>query len=242
MAYDAAGHQGTDKTIARLSDFTYWVGMAKDASHYCSHCVICQKVKAPTRPPAPLQPIVTRRPWEMVGVDILKVPMSSKGNQYLLVAQDYFSKWPFAIALPDQKAATIVQVLRDHVFTVVGPPRRLHSDQGRNFESHILSELCKAFGVEKSHTTPYHPMGDGLVERMNRSLLGLLRTMTERQSDWEDHLQLLLFVYRTPSIQLRNCPLLKCCLEVTRPIFICHHHLLQHHQTQAITAVNFNAS
>ena len=197
MAHDAAGHQGTDKTIARLSDFTYWVGMAKDAGHYCSHCVICQKVKAPTRPPAPLQPIVTRRPWEMVGVDILKVPMSSKGNQYLLVAQDYFSKWPFAIALPDQKAATIVQVLRDHVFTVVGPPRRLHSDQGRNFESHILSELCKAFGVEKSHTTPYHPMGDGLVERMNRSLLGLLRTMTERQSDWEDHLQLLLFVYRT---------------------------------------------
>ena len=53
----------------------------------------------------------------MVGVDILKVPMSSKGNQYLLVAQDYFSKWPFAIALSDQKAATIVRVLRDHVFT-----------------------------------------------------------------------------------------------------------------------------
>ena len=197
MAHNAAGHQGTDKTIARLSEFTYWVGIAKDAGHYCTHCVTCQMAKAPARPPASLQPIVTRRPWEMVGVDILKVPMSSKGNQYLLVAQDYFSKWPFAIALPDQKAATIVRVLRDHVFTMVGPPRRLHSDQGRNFESHILSELCKAFGVEKSHTTPYHPMGDGLVERMNRSLLSLLRTVTERQSDWEDHLQLLLFAYRT---------------------------------------------
>ena len=57
----------------------------------------------------------------MVGVDILKFPMSSKGNQYLLVAQDYFSKWPFAIALPDQKAATIVRVLQDQVFTLVGP-------------------------------------------------------------------------------------------------------------------------
>ena len=81
---------------------------------------------------------------------------------------------------------------------MVGPPQRLHSDQGRNFESHILSELCKEFGVEKSHTTPiipHHPMGDGLIERMNRSLLSLLRTLTERQSDWEDHLQLLLFAY-----------------------------------------------
>ena len=69
MAHNAVGHQGIDKTIARLSDFTYWVGMAKDAGHYCTH----QMVKAPARPPASLQPIVTRRPWEMVGVDILKV-------------------------------------------------------------------------------------------------------------------------------------------------------------------------
>ena len=92
MAHSAAGHQGTDKTIARLSDFTYWVGMAKDAGHYCTHCVTCQMAKAPTRPPASLQPMVTSKPWEMVGIDILKVCMSSKGNQYLLVAQDHLSK------------------------------------------------------------------------------------------------------------------------------------------------------
>ena len=80
--------------------------------------------------------------------------MSSRGNQYLLVIQDYFSKWPFAILLPDQKAERIVRALKDQVFTLVGPPQRLHSDQGRNFESYILSELCKAFGVTKSRTTP----------------------------------------------------------------------------------------
>lgn len=67
MAHNAVGHQGTDKTTARLSDFTYWVGIAKDAGHYCIHCVTCQMVKAPARPPASLQPIVTSRPWEMVG-------------------------------------------------------------------------------------------------------------------------------------------------------------------------------
>ena len=79
---------------------------------------------------------------------------------------------------------------------MMGPPWRLHSDQGRNFENHILSELCKVFGVEKSHTTPYHLMGDGLVKQINHSLLSLLRTLTERQFEWEDYLQLLLFVYR----------------------------------------------
>ena len=98
--------------------------------------------------------------------------------------------------MPNQKAERIVKILQDKVFTLVGPPQQLHSDQGQNFESHILSELCKAFQVTKSHTTPYYPMGDGLVERMNRSLLNLLQTFTQ-QGDWEQHLQLLLFVYCT---------------------------------------------
>ena len=64
----------------------------------------------------------------MVGEDVLKVQMSTKGNQYLLVAQDYFSKWPFSKLMPDQKAERIVQILKDDVFTVVGPPQKLHSD------------------------------------------------------------------------------------------------------------------
>ena len=146
-AHDKAGHQGTDRKMARLSEIAYWVGIAKDVGYYCNHCTTCQITKAPASQPAPLQPIVASQPWEMVAVDILKVPMSSRGNQYLLVIQDYFSKWPFAIPLPDQKAERIVQALKDQVFTLVGPPRRLHSDQGRNFESYILLELCKAFGV-----------------------------------------------------------------------------------------------
>ena len=130
-------------------------------------------------------------------VDILKVPPSGAGKQYVLVVQDYFSKWPFAFAMTDQKADRIVQLLKDNVFALVGPPTKLHLDQGRNFESCILSDLCAAFEVTKSCTTPYHPIGDGLVERMNRSLLNLLRTYTDSRHDWEEHLQLFLFFYQT---------------------------------------------
>lgn len=196
-AHDESGHQGADRTMARLSETAYWIGMGKDVSSYCNRCFTCQRTKAPTTFPAPLQPVVASRPWELVAVDILKVPMSHQGKQYMLVVQDYFSKWPFAIPLSDQKADTIVRILKDQVFTLMGPPQRLHSDQGKSFESHILSELCRAFGVTKSHTTPYHPMGDGLVERMNRSILNLLRGLVEKEGDWEEHLQLLLYVYRT---------------------------------------------
>ena len=196
-AHEHAGHQGAERTLDRLMQNAYWVGMARDVAQYCSHCIKCQTTKACPGVPAPLQPVIASRPWELVAVDVLKVPMSLQGNEYILVAQDYFSKWPFAVPMRDQKAERIVRILKDQIFTVVGPPEKLHSDQGRNFESYILSELCKAFRITKSRTTPYHPMGDGLVERMNRTLLSLLRTYTESHGDWEEHLQLLLFAYRT---------------------------------------------
>ena len=197
LAHEDSGHQGIDRTMSKLSGMAYWIGMRKRVADQCKFCVKCQMCKAPAPKPAPLQPVLATRPWEMVAVDVLKVPVSTNGNRYLLVAQDYFSKWPFAMAMPDQTAERIVRILRDEVFTLVGPPQKLHSDQGRNFESRIIADLCKAFGVKKSHTTPYHPMGDGLVERMNRSLLTLIRTHVERDDQWEEHLQLLLFMYRT---------------------------------------------
>jgi len=80
---------------------------------------------------------------------------------------------------------------------VVGPPAQLHSDQGCNFESHILSELCKAFKISKSCTIPHHPMADGLVECMNRTLLDVLHKYTHREGDWKEYLQLLLYIYCT---------------------------------------------
>ena len=73
----------------------------------------------------------------------------------------------------------------------------LHSDQCRNFESTMLCETLKAFGVEKSRTTAYHLQDDGMVERFNRSLLQLLRSYVESQNNWERYLPLVLYVYRT---------------------------------------------
>ena len=76
-------------------------------------------------------------------------------------------------------------------------PDIVHSDQGRNFESTVFHQTLEAFGVHKSRTTAYHPQGDGLVERFNRTLLQLLRTYVEKKEEWEKYLPLALFAYRT---------------------------------------------
>ena len=73
----------------------------------------------------------------------------------------------------------------------------MHSDQGQNFESNLLKQTLEAFGTSKSRTTAYHPQGDGMVERFNRSLLQLLCMYVEEESDWERFLPLILHAYLT---------------------------------------------
>ena len=198
MGHDspAAGHQGTLKTLERIRREAYWVNMAQDVDRHCRECATCQKSKLPMPVRSPLTNIPVGRPWQMIAIDILEVPVSTKNNRYLLVIQDYFTKWADARPLPDQTAIRITAELVK-LFCTYGVPEIVHSDQGRNFESSIVQSTLDAFGVKKSHTTPYHPQGDGMVERFNRSLLQLLQTYVERQEDWEQYLPLALYAYRT---------------------------------------------
>ena len=132
----------------------------------------------------------------MVAIDILQVPVSTNNNKYLLVMQDYFTKWADAKPIKDQTAATISAELVK-LFCTYGIPEIIHSDQGANFESTLIEQTMEAFGIKKSHTTSYYPERDGMVERFNRSLLQLLRTYVEKREGWKKYLPLALFAYRT---------------------------------------------
>ncbi|KAL5500473.1 hypothetical protein EMCRGX_G012040 [Ephydatia muelleri] len=113
----------------------------------CKECTIYQWTK-PTAPKrAPLFTIPVGRPWQMVLVDIVEVPVSRNYNRYLSVVQDYFTKWADASPIPD-----LTRELID-LFAGCGVPEIIHSDQCRNFESTIFRQTLAAFGVKKSRTT-----------------------------------------------------------------------------------------
>ncbi len=113
QAHDApsAGHQGIAKTLHRLRQEAHWVGMAKEVDRHCQECITCQQTKPYLPRKVPLMSMPVGRPWQSVAVDILKVPLSTANNQYLLVVQDYFTKWAEAIPLPDQTASRITAEL-----------------------------------------------------------------------------------------------------------------------------------
>lgn len=85
---------------------------------------------------------------EHVGVDILgPVPLSTKGNRYVLVAMNYFTKWPDAYVVPNQSAITTARVLVDEMFCQFGTPEEL---QGWNFEAEVFAAVCERLGVKKT--------------------------------------------------------------------------------------------
>ena len=89
----------------------YWVGMLHDITAYCENCSVCQAYEQPSPQKAPLFNIPVEKPWKMITVYILQVPLSSQNNCDLLVIQEYFTKWVKAILLPDQIAKQVIEEL-----------------------------------------------------------------------------------------------------------------------------------
>ena len=195
-----AGHLGMDKTLARLKERFYSPGHYNDVENWCRNCAKCAMRKTPApKARAPLQSIKAGYPMQIVATDILgPFPESTNGNNYILVVGDYFTRWVEAYAIRNQEAVTVANKLTNEFFFRFSPAEQLHSDQGRQFESQVIAEVCKLLGIHKSCMTPYHPQSDGMVERFNRTLLNMLATTAEKHPfDWESQLRPLCLAYNT---------------------------------------------
>ena len=120
-------------------------GHISDVYSISGHRFHCARRKSPAKKGrAPLQQCPVGAPLEKVAMDILgPLPETDRGNIYVLIVGDYFTKWMEAYPLPDQKANTIARVFVEKCICRVGVPRELHTDQGRNFEAGVVQGVCK---------------------------------------------------------------------------------------------------
>lgn len=203
-----AGHFGVSKTLRRLRQGFYWGQIRRDVEDFCRRCDLCTAHKGPPdQSRAQLQQQLVGAPMERVAVDVMgPFPRTDRGNRYVLVAMDYFTKWPEAYAIPDQEAVTVADALVEGMFSRFGAAEVIHSDQGRTFESGVFSAMCERLGMQKTWTTPLRPQSDGLVERFNRTLAKQLAILTgEHQRDWDMHLPLVLMAYRSAVQDSTSC-------------------------------------
>jgi len=106
-----------------------------------------------------------------VAVDLARpMPLSARENTWILVLTDHFTRWADALAIPDESAPTVARASDQYVFCYLGLPEQIHTDQGAQFQSQLMGDLCRIWGVNQSRTTPYHPQGNRVVEGNNRML------------------------------------------------------------------------
>ena len=195
------GHLGQTKTLAKVRQRFYWYGMSADVRSYVRQCNVCASKKSPAKVRRGLlQQYPVGSPMQRVALDILgPLPETNQGNKYVLVVEDYFTKWVEAYAIPDEKAETVAQTFVSEFVSRFGVPVKLHSDKGRNFESRTFAEMCDILGIRKTRTTPYNPKSDGMIERFKRTLLGMISVMIDphkRQRDWDEKVKFATSAYR----------------------------------------------
>ena len=194
------GHLGVRKTLSKIKQRYFWYKMRQDVKFWCTKCDICASKKAPCKKPkAPMKQYLVGAPWERMAIDILgPLPISVNNNRYLMVVQDYFSKWTEAIPIPDTEAVTVAKKFVERIVTIFGVPLSIHSDQGSNFESNVFKEMCIILGIHKTRTTPFRPKSDGMVEKSNSTIETMLSAfVSKHQRDWDEYIYLLMLAYRS---------------------------------------------
>ena len=125
--------------------------------------------------PALLGTIKATQPFERISWDIIgPLLITPRGNQYILVVTNVFTKWVEAFPLPSTTAVTIAIVLTNEVICWYGVPTHLHSDQGANLCSAVIQELSRLLAIHTTTSSAYHLECNGQVERFNRTLEAML--------------------------------------------------------------------
>ena len=135
--------------------------MRSDIFCWSKGCLICSTYSKGRSVCSPLTPIPVAGPFDRVGIDIIKFPRSSCGNQYAVVFIDYLTKWPEVFAMRNQTAATIARLLIEEIVSRHGVPSETLSDRGKAFLSSLMKEVVKLLGTHQCNTTAYVPSSNG---------------------------------------------------------------------------------
>jgi transposase InsO family protein len=194
----AGGHLTGSTTLQRIREHYYWPGMRAEVKLWCHTCITCRRKKGHRRQHAPLQLHSVGVPWERVGVDLAgPFTRTDRGNRYLLVVVDYFTRWPEAIPIASTHAEVVARALVEHVFSRFGVPAELHSDRGSNFESNVFRAVMELMGIRKTRTTPQRPQSNGAAERLIQTVIThLAMVVNQTQKDWDLQVPLVLMSLR----------------------------------------------
>ena len=190
------------KKIIRLG--YYWPSLESDSVDYVRKCKKCQLHADLIHAPASsLHPTTAPWPFSTWAFDIIGplVPTveNTQNKAFILTATEYYTKWAEAEAFIHIKASTVVKFIQKNIIARFGVPKVFITDNGPQFISQVMEDLCTKYGIELHHSTPYYPQANGQAEATNKTLLKIIKKTVEttKGSDWPDRLVEALWAYRT---------------------------------------------
>lgn len=187
------GHPGIVAMKGRLRTKVWWPKIDKDAENMVKSCKSCTLVSGPS-PPVPMKRReLPAKPWLDIAVDFLG-PLPS--GHYLFVVVDYYSRYKEIKIMKSITSLETISILKE-IFSRLGIPVSITSDNGRQFVSEEFKSFCLEYGVRLYNSIPYWPQQNGEVERQNRDIIKRLKISQCQKSDWKEDLLRYLMMYNS---------------------------------------------
>src|SRR6266498_1637588 len=195
-------YQNADVMYYHISKRYLWQNIRKDIKEFVKTCFQCQQ-RGSMRQNNQKRTIPSTDIFERWRVDIVgPLPITREGNRYIVVAIDYFSRWPEARPLKTANADTVATFLYEEIICRFEAPRILQSDKGTHFVNELIQRLTKRFKIRHSLSSSYHSQSNGLVERFNKTLCEGIAKLAEEVDQWDRFIQPVLFAYRTKELRI----------------------------------------
>ncbi|XP_040195295.1 uncharacterized protein LOC120928256 [Rana temporaria] len=152
--HDHHGHLGSERTLQLVKDRFYWPYMRSEVENYCRSCLRCIQRKSLPQRAAPMGHMESHGPMDLVCIDFLCVESDLSGQGNILVVTDHFTRYAQAFPARDQQAPTVAKILVEKFFIHYGLPQRIHSDQGRDFESTLIRQLLDLLDIKNLGLPP----------------------------------------------------------------------------------------
>ncbi|XP_050919721.1 uncharacterized protein LOC127137293 [Lathyrus oleraceus] len=194
------GHFSGDRTAAKvLQSGLYWPTLFKDAQDIVKECDRCQRTGNISKRNQMTQNVMLEvELFDVWGIDFVGPFPPLFEKNYILVAEDYVSKWVEAVAFPTNDSKVVVTFLKNNIFLRFGVPRALISDEGTHFLNKLMENLLKKYNVKHKIATLYHPQTSGQVEVFNKKIKQILENIVcSSRKDWVVKLEDALWAYRT---------------------------------------------
>lgn len=195
-----SAHAGVYKTYHRICEQYYWPKLRSDVARYVKNCQICAAYKYDQKGPRGLMtvPPAVGRPWEVISTDLMgPLPRSTRGNQYILVVMDNFSKYSLVFPLRSATADIVTRKVEEDVFLVYGVPRMIICDNGPQYKSNQFRRLAEQYDVRIRFNAYFHPQANS-TERLNRTLKTMIAMyVSDNHRKWDVELPKIACATRT---------------------------------------------